>query len=178
VSLVEREDKPPTPLRATRQIRAVGAVPDAEGLFVGALLYSAPDEVVDVLRYVKDDDLAAPALRAILASIREVLTSGGAFHPLAVLDRLERRDGPRAAVRRALTDCTTNGAASCPEAVRDYAVIVVSRSLRRCLESGGNALQVAADQGAENGLAPLADRVADTARGIANRLETLRGEAL
>jgi hypothetical protein len=114
----------------------------------------------------------------ILAVIRELVATEAAYTPVAVLDHLERRDGPRTGVRKALNDCLTSGAASCPEAVRGYASAVVSGSLRRCLESGGHALQVAAGQAGEADLAALPGRVADAARGIASRLEHLRGEAL
>jgi replicative DNA helicase len=176
--VIQADDKPSTPLRASRQIRPIGTLPDPETLLVGALLWAAPEGVLDVLTHVRDDDLGDPTLRVILAAVREVIGAGGSYTPIAVLDRLERRDGPRTGAIKALNDCLTSGAASCPEAVRDYAAIIVGRSLRRCLESGGHALQVAAGQAGEGDLAPLAGRVTDMARDIAHRLEQLRGEAL
>lgn len=168
-----------SPTLTRRQIPAIGQLRDAEEvLFVGALLWSVPDDVLAVLKYISDDDIEHPALRCIVAVIREVVGTGTTYTPTAVLVRLERRDGPRVGTTTALNTALTSGAASCPEALRDYAAVVISGSLRRCLESGGHALQTAAEQATEGELAPLAGRVADNARNIADRLQGLRGEAL
>lgn len=169
-------DTPPTPTR--RQIPAIGTIPDAETLFVGALMWSLPDDAAHVLTHVSDDDLGNPTLRLIVAAIRELVSARGSYTPAVVLDRLERRDGPRTGVLNVLNDCLTSGAASCPEALRDYAAAVVSASLRRSLESGGHALRVAADRAAERELAAVATMAASASLDIASRLEALRGESL
>ncbi|MBB2770553.1 UNVERIFIED_ORG: hypothetical protein GGE11_001448 [Mycolicibacterium obuense] len=174
--MLQRADD--TPTCAARQIRAVGTLPDTETLFVGALLWSLPADAASVLDLVTDEDISSPALRTLVTVAREMVGAARPYTPAAVLDQLERRNGPRLAVRKALNDCLTSGAACSPEALRDYAAATVSSALRRCIESGGYALQRAAERAAEGELTAIAAGLASTAQGIATRLETLRGEEL
>ena len=177
-TVVQRDDKPPMRTRTTRQIPAVGPLPDAETLCIGALLWSLPDDAAAVLALVTDDDIASPAMAAVLAVIRESAAAGGSYTPALVLDRLVCRGAARPEVRKALADAVTSGAASAPEPLRDYAAAVVAASLRRRIDSAGHALQVAADESAEGELPVIATRVASAAQGIADRLKALRGEPL
>jgi hypothetical protein len=158
---------------APRQIPAVGPLPDVGVLLVNSLLWCRPDDADEVLRLVRDDDVASPHLGAILAAIRELLSAGQQISPQLVLDRLIQA-GVHRPVHAALIQAATAG--GCPEAVRDYAAAVVAQSLRRRVESGGVAMWSAADDLSEAELPVLVGNIAATISAIAVRLATLRGE--
>jgi hypothetical protein len=160
---------------AAAQLPPVGPPPAAELLMVGALLWPRPGlDPGPVLALVADDDVADPALAQLLGVIRSMVYAHESLGPAIVLDELTRSDGAGGPVADRLLQATTCGAV--PDAVRGYAAAVVAASLRRRVESAGNALTEAAAQLHEDELAPLAQRAAAAVVDCAARLERLRGE--
>ena len=119
-----------------------------------------------------DDDIENPALAAVLATLRGMVTRGQRHTPQLVLDQLTR-NGVHRPVCKALIDATVCGAS--PEAVRDYAAAVLAAALRRQVESGGAALTSAAVESAEADLPVITATVAQRCADIADRLQQLRG---
>lgn len=157
------------------QIPPVGPHPDAATLLVSALLWSPPSAGADILQLVADDDIADPALAAVLGAVRALVDAGTPPSPQLVADELRRVGNLRGNVADRLRAATTAGAAS--GAVRQYAAATVAEAFRRRVESVGHALTTAAGTAAEADLAPL---VANAAAGIADcahRLDALRGDA-
>lgn len=159
---------------AQAPIPAVGELPDVETTFVGTLLWSAPADVAAVLELVADDDFEAPALSVIVATIRRLAAAGTPCDAQVVLDELGRDGGVHRGIALALMDATASGAV--PQAVRFYAGAVVARSLRRKVESAGNALIEAAQDAAEASLPAIVSRAAVSCLDCAGRLAELRGD--
>ncbi len=157
------------------QLPPVGPPPAAELLLVGALLWPRPDtDPGPVLALVADEDIADPAIAALLTVIRAMLAAGQPVGPVLVLDELQHRGGLTGGVGERLRQATTCGAV--PEALRGYCCAVVAASLRRRVESAGAGLAAAAESMAEADLAVVAQRAADVVTGCAARLDRLRGE--
>lgn len=155
------------------QIPAVGPLPDADHLFVGALLWAHPARTVGVLGLVQTDDLACPHLQTVLEAVREMVSDNRHPSPQLIMDRLTRR-GVHRTVLTALIDATTSGAAT--EAVRDYGAAVVAASLRRRCDTGGLALTEAAESADETDIPAIAATVAEQIAGASLRLTQLRRE--
>lgn len=156
------------------QLPPVGPPPAAELLLVGALLWATP--AVDpgpVLALVADEDVADPALAAVLKVIRSMVYAREPVGPVLVLDQLRRGGEPSKAVADRLLQATAAGAV--PFALRGYAAAVVAGSLRRRVESAGAALTAAAAEVAEVDLGPLAERAAAGVVDCGERLAKLRG---
>lgn len=164
--------RPPRLVVAPHQIPPVGPVPNTDEVFVGALLYAAPDTVGGVLAVVDDDDLESPALAIVVAAIRRLAGAGRTYGPQLVLDELRRCGHAKGAVLEQFQRTWTTGAA--PEAARDYGAAVVASRLRRLVESAGHALTAAASDAAETDIAALAEQSATAIRAVADRLHQLR----
>lgn len=155
------------------QLPPVGPLPTAEVLMLGALLW--PRSGVDprpVLALVADDDVADPAVTAVLQTIRAMIAAGWQVGPALVADELQRHSPSRPA-RDRLREAASCGAL--PEALPGYACAVVARSLRRRFDSAGTAFVAAAESMAEADLAPMAERAVASVLDCAARLEKLRG---
>ncbi|WP_211145705.1 hypothetical protein [Mycobacterium interjectum] len=139
-------------------------------VFIGALLWSDPSDVLDL---VHDDDITDPQAAVVLSVIRRLHHAGKPVSPQLVLDELIRT-GARRSTFKAVADAVASGA--CPESSREYAAAVVAKALRRRVESGGTALRSASRSATEAELAPLAAQVAATVTDTAHRLARLRGE--
>lgn len=160
---------------ALQQVPAVGRQPAAEVLLIGGLLGGLPGEVAETLGLVEDADLESPAAVEVLNAIRvAVAERRDVYGPSTVLDVLLRR-GARPEVRRVLLDATTAGAATSLGALLHYAAMTVSLAFRRRVESVAHALREAADGGPEAVLTGQLDTAVDAVRGIAERLQLLRG---
>jgi replicative DNA helicase len=156
------------------QLPPIGPPPAAELLLIGALIWPRLDSDPDpVLAVVLDDDIADPAIAALVKVIRAMRADGQPISPVLVLDELQRRGGPRSPVGDRLLQATTAGAV--PEVLSGYARAVVAASLRRRTESVGRALTEAAGSMHEDDLAPMAQRAAASIATCAARLEKLRG---
>jgi replicative DNA helicase len=156
----------------TPQIQPIGAHPDVDVLLIGALLWSNPNGLLDL---IADDDIEDPALAAVLAAIRTLAGAGKPCGPQLVLDELRRRGAVSTTVAEQLVAATTCGAD--PLAARHYAAAAVAESLRRRVESAGAALVAAGAEVAEADLAPLVGRAAESVLDCARRLVALRGES-
>jgi DnaB-like helicase N terminal domain len=154
-------------------IPAVGQLPDVETTFVGTLLWSPPADAAEVLELVADDDFEAPALSVLVATIRRLAGAGRPCDAQMVLDELGRDGGVHRGIAMQLMDATASGAV--PQAARFYAGAVVARSLRRKVESAGNALIEAAQDASEASLAAIVSRAAVSCLDCAGRLAELRG---
>ncbi|MGH3968893.1 MAG: DnaB-like helicase N-terminal domain-containing protein [Mycobacterium sp.] len=157
-------------------VPAIGQVPDAETVFVGCLLWSAPDAAAAVLELVVDDDLASPALAEVVGTVRQLAQAGRPCDAQAAMDQLGRHGAVRRETALAVMTATTAGAV--PQAARFYGAAVVAKALRRKVESFGHALTEASRNAAEGELSPLAAQAAANIAGCAHRLSVLRGEAL
>ncbi|WP_181005882.1 DnaB-like helicase N-terminal domain-containing protein [Mycobacterium marinum] len=155
-------------------IPAVGQLPDAETVFVGTLLWSPTADVAGVLEFVADDDFDSPALSVLVTTVRRLATAGRPCDAQMVMDELARGGGVHRGIALALMDATSAGAV--PQAGRFYAAAVVAGSLRRRVESAGNALTEAAQDAAETDLAPIISRAAAACLDCAGRLAELRAE--
>lgn len=159
----------------TAQISPVGPTPLLGELFVGALLYGTVAEVRDVLRFVEDTDVDEPA-STVLAAVRALALRGTPPSPQLVKDDLQRRGKLTRSVGVWLASATTSGA--CTSTARNYAAAVVADSFRNRVESFGNALTSMSASASEVDVAALVERASGSIRGIAARLNELRGEAL
>lgn len=157
------------------QVSPVGPHPDAATLLLSALMWAPPADSVDVVRLVRDDDLADPALAVLLAAVRALLEGDKPASPQLVADELRRVGNFRGNVPDRLRAATTAGGAV-GAAVRCYAAAAVAESLRRRVESAGYALSTAAPSAAESELAPTVATAAVTIADCAHRLAVLRGE--
>ncbi|MHA0287029.1 hypothetical protein ACXYX3_11315 [Mycobacterium sp. C3-094] len=157
------------------QIPPVGPHVNADALFVGALLWSAPADAAAVLALVHDDDVESVALAEVLGAIRRLNGARKPHGPALVLDELERTGRLRAhnGVAGQLQAATTSGADAA--AAWAYAGAVVARSLRRRIESAGIALQSAAREAAEPELSSHVSLLTRVLGDCATRLEQLRG---
>ena len=161
-------------MSANAAVPAVGPLPTADQVFVGALLYGATSEVRAVLRLVRDDDLESPAMGAVVAAIRRLAAASKPCAPQMVLDELRRVGQAKGHVLEQFRSSLTTGAV--PEAARDYAAAVVAGSLRRRIAGAGDVLVVSAHEVAEANLAPLMERANDAIQDCAARLRQLRGD--
>jgi hypothetical protein len=159
---------------ARAPIPPVGHMPDVETVFVGTLLWSSPTDAATVLELVADDDLEAPALSVLVATIRHLAAARRPVHAQMVFDELGRGGGVHSGIATALMHATTCGAL--PDAARSYAAAVVARSLRRKVESAGHALVEAAKCGPEASLAHIISRATVACLDCAGRLAELRGD--
>lgn len=159
---------------ADTQLRHTGNMPTEVECFVGALMFSTLPEVREVLRYVADDDVDAPA-RTVLASIRTLTGQGIIPSPQLVSDDLQRRGQRTRQVATWLAAAATSGA--CASAARHYAGAVVAVSFRRRVNSFGEALRNDAAQAAETDVAYIAERAATNIAAVYGRLQHLRGDA-
>jgi len=157
------------------QIAPVGPHPGVDVLFIGSLLWSGRIEAGIVLAFVHDDDFESTVLSIVVAAIRQLVLAEKPIGPQMVMDELRRTGELTRQVAVQLQAATTSGADS-GVPVRHYAAPVVADSLRRRVESAGVALTTAADEMAEDDLAPLVQRAAVSVRDCANRLAALRGE--
>ncbi|WP_176217686.1 DnaB-like helicase N-terminal domain-containing protein [Mycobacterium avium] len=153
----------------------MGQLPDVETVFVGTLMWSSPADVTAALELVADDDFESPALSVLVSTIRRLAVAGQPCDAQIVLDELSRAGRVNRAIALALMDATTSGAV--PQAARFYGAVVLARSLRRRVESAGNALVEAAQAGAESQLAALVSAATVSVLDCAGRLAELRGEA-
>ncbi|WP_152665540.1 DnaB-like helicase N-terminal domain-containing protein [Mycobacterium sp. UM_Kg1] len=161
------------PIAHYRESPPVGPHPDIATLLVGALLW-APDDGVEVLDLLRDDDVGDPALAVILAAVRDLLGAGMPVGPQLVADELRRTGRFTGLVPGRLRGATTSGAA---RTARPYGAAVAAESLRRKVESAGIALTAAAETAAESDLPPMAKSLLDEIVDAAGRLAQLRGEA-
>jgi replicative DNA helicase len=145
-------------------------------LLVGSLLWSSSADAADVLDHMRDDDLADPALAAVLAALRRLVDAGRSHGPQLVLDELRRSGTVSTSVAEQLKAATISGAD--PFAARHYAAATVADSLRRRVESVGAALVSAAEDAAEADLSPLIAQGAASVADCAHRLKLLRGEPI
>lgn len=152
---------------------AVGQTPDVETVFVGTLLWSAPQDAAAALELVNDDDFEQPALSVLVATIRRLATAGRPCDAQVVLDELGRDGGVHRGIALQLMDATASGAA--PQAARHYAAAVLARSLRRKVESAGHALIEASQGASEGNLAAIVSRATVSCLDCAGRLAELRG---
>ena len=156
------------------QLLPVGPPPAAELLLVGALLWPRTDSDPDVvLALVLDDDIADPALCEVLKVARSMVYGREPVGLVVVHDELRRTGRLTKLVYERLTAVATSG--GLPEALRGYACATVAASLRRRVESAGNALTEAAETMHEDDLAPMAQRAAAAIASCAARLDKLRG---
>lgn len=160
--------------RPVAQLPPAGPMPDSEMLFTSGLLWPRPGgpDVGPVLALVANDDIADPATAEVVKVIRSMIYARQAVSPVLVADEIRRAGGLSPLVADRLREATTAGAV--PEAVPQYAAAVVALSLRRRMESAGNALTTAAASMAESDLAPLVERAAAGITDCAARLEKLR----
>lgn len=159
----------------TTQLRPVGPHPGVAKLLVGALLFSTAAEASAVLAFIVDDDVDGP-LQPILSAVRRLAIGGVPPSAQLTADELRRSGKLDRQIGVALASATTAGA--CASAARSYAAAVVSKALRRRVESAGAAMQTAAEASAEADLAPLAAQAAAQVQDCADRLAALRGGAL
>jgi hypothetical protein len=157
----------------TAQIQPIGAHPNIDVLFVGALLWCKPTEAVDVLAFVENGDVESSALATVLSAVRALANAGKPLGPQVVLDEIRRTGALNAIVADQVRAATTSGAD--PGAARHYGAGVVAEALRRRIDSAGTALTAAAADAAEADLAPLVTRAAESVRDCADRLAALRG---
>lgn len=154
-------------------VEPVGPHPTASNCLLGALMFAELPEVTAVLGWVTDDDLDAPE-STVLAAVRTLAGRGVSPVPQLLADELRRTGRLARPVAAVLPVATTSGA--CSQSARHYAAAVVADSLRRRVESFGNALSAAAYTAAEVDLAPLVAQAAKTVTDCSRRLELLRGE--
>jgi replicative DNA helicase len=125
---------------ATAQHPPIGPEPGLEELFIGALMYSTPAEVVKVSRFIEADDLGQPA-GTVLASIKALVGRGVPPSPQLVKDDLHRRGKLTRSIATWLAGAMTSGA--CASAASAYAAAVLAGSFRRQAESIGVAIRSA-----------------------------------
>jgi replicative DNA helicase len=155
------------------QIRAVGVEPSVADLLAGSYLYSTCAEVLDVSRFVDLDDFDEPA-KTVVASIVALARRNVPPSPQLVADDLKRQ-GKLTRTRGVwLASAATSGA--CASAARSYAACVVAESLRRQVESFGNALTTSSATASEENVATLVEAAASRIRNVAGRLSELRGD--
>jgi hypothetical protein len=158
----------------TNQIRAVGVEPSVADLFVGALLYSTPAEVLEVARFVDIEDIDEPG-QAVYSSVVALARRGVPPSSQLVMDDIKRLGKLTRSRGIWLASATASGA--CASAARSYAAAVVAESLRQQTESLGQALVSASATYSEVEIAKLAEIVSTRLRYIAGRLTELRGDA-
>lgn len=161
-------------LRPEGMQRPIGPHPDVDVLFVGALLWSRAADATTVLALVVAEDIESPALAVVLGAVRTLAYADKPIGPQVVLDELRRAGKLRGRVADQLKGATTSGADSA--AARYYGAAVVSGSLRRRVESAGEALQAMAAAAPECDLAPMVERAATAITDCDRRLTALRGE--
>jgi replicative DNA helicase len=156
------------------QIRAVGPTPSLADLYVGALLFSTPAEVLEVARYVDVEDIDEPG-QTVYSSVVALARRAVPPSSQLVLDDLKRQGKLTRTRGLWLASATASGA--CASAARAYAAAVVAESLRRQTESLGQALVSASERYSEVEISKLAETVSSRLRYIAGRLTELRGDA-
>jgi hypothetical protein len=89
---------------ATNQLRAIGPTPTLADLFVGALLFSTPAEVLEVARYVDLEDIDEPG-QTVYSSV-------------VALARRTGRGHREATVRHAMSRWSGRNQVGCPTGLR------------------------------------------------------------
>jgi replicative DNA helicase len=155
------------------QMHPVGPEPEVAEMLVGALMYSSPTEAATVLALVHHDDIDPP-LNIVLKAIRALVSRDVLPSPQLTLDELKRTGLLTRQVATALMSATTTGASAA--AARYYAAAVVAESLRRHVESAGNAFTTAASTASEGDLEPMVRNAVISVLDCAGRLKGLRGD--
>lgn len=154
----------------------VGTHPDADTMLIGALLWSRLRfEARFVMRAVRSDDFATPAAGTIAAAIRTLVEDESRpYGPQLVLDELQRIGAMNKSVAKCLESATTSGVDTAAP-VRHYAAAMLSKSLRRRVESAGVALSSASATAGEAELAHIVSSSTAAINDCLARLQRMRG---
>ena len=130
------------------QLPPAGPAPTTPELFVSALLWAEPHQVLEARRTIGEDDFPEP-LRSIVAAAF-ALAADGHSGPELVLDWMRREGTFTDATRRHLDTLVVAGGTG--HALPQLATAVLADSFRERADAYGRAISEAAETGAETDL--------------------------